>query len=953
MNTDTPLWLNLRKEYIDDNFESLLTYLKDTANRKDAFYTTTMQLLRQRVEMQVEGIASRPLTADEEPLQTARIFNVRLLGAWILSGALETDTHAAFSAMLGELRMLVPKYSEALLSLEMKVLFHESMSDCGFSWDDVINFSMEIFAYKVISNAKPLIPRMKNRWWTGYGSAFVNSDNLCLLPTGDEKTQTALSTIPASITTEFGIRVLYNGKDKLKQSQSEDVTAIDEFRKVFLEEMKRSGVTAPKVHKLPTYNNGQEVTVRVVEVRNNTLYVKTVDPNHTQLVGPLVFDRPSLVYYYPNQIARFLREGDEFIAKVRDAAAQSFSIEDTFVDYIVEDCKEDIDEDVTAILIDTNQREYVWLTDMGTPVYTPKDISYHKGDFATIRIRSLGHGRFLGKIDGVIVGETDDRFIEADVRKKCVEGFRTEPQELQPQPQEELGPSLNATCLRLLLRHLFAHQAHLMKPSEKIRLLTIARILAEMQNDTSAAQYIDFVSSYQRALVLFAKDEDLSHVKLVMPEDCESSETALLRKSVVQLLQQWGEDGDNEALTQYISWFEESKPVLARIARIIQTSNNMRALVTDASLNVLKREVIKALQLEIGDESDLEGEKGIYLGIESGSVEFKESVVFPPDNNMYPNEAVQIKNVLKGVCAFMNSQMGGTLYLGVSDQGYVKGIQNDLDYLRISSLDTYMRVHIQDPAKRLLGLDAIANMRMEPMYDNQVIAIHVEPAQNRIIRLEDKAYIRINAESREMPESMEQQMLGKKVFSNKEKAVNLSIIQQAAQEQMQVVLRNYASSNSATISDRTVEAYGYDPDANVAFCLDTNDLACKVFSLSRIGFVEITDKPWSHKHLHKQISIDAFHMSGEKRIRCCLELDMMAKNLLLEEFPKTKPDIRRNGNRNSWTLDTCVYSIPGIARFYLGLANHITILDAPELEAYVRDFVKESLGGYCDNTTKK
>lgn len=433
MNTDTPLWLNLRKEYIDDNFESLLTYLKDTANRKDAFYTTTMQLLRQRVEMQVEGIASRPLTADEEPLQTERIFNVRLLGAWLLSGALDTDTHAAFSAMLGELRMLVPKYSEALLSLEMKALFHESMGDCGFSWDDVINFSVEIFAYKVISNAKPLIPRMKNRWWTGYGSAFVNSDSLCLLPTGDEKTPTALSTIPASITTEFGIRVLYNGKDKLKQSQSEDVTAIDEFRKVFLEEMRRSGVSAPRMRKLPTYNNGEEVTVRVVEVRNNTLYVKTVDPNHTQLVGPVVFERQSLIYYYPDQITRVLREGDEFIARVKDAASQSFSIEETFIDYIVEDCKKDMDEDVSAILIDTREREYVWLTDMGTPVYTPKDMPFGKGDFATIRIRSVGQGKFWGKINGVIVGETDDRFAEMEVRKSCVESFRSEPQDLQDQ----------------------------------------------------------------------------------------------------------------------------------------------------------------------------------------------------------------------------------------------------------------------------------------------------------------------------------------------------------------------------------------------------------------------------------------------------------------------------------------------------------------------------------------
>ena len=33
----------------------------------------------------------------------------------------------------------------------------------------------------------------------------------------------------------------------------------------------------------------------------------------------------------------------------------------------------------------------------------------------------------------------------------------------------------------------------------------------------------------------------------------------------------------------------------------------------------------------------------------------------------------------------------------------------------------------------------------------------------------------------------------------------------------------------------------------------------------------------------------------------------------------------------------------GIGRFYLGLANHIKILQCPELERYVVAFVKENL----------
>ena len=49
------------------------------------------------------------------------------------------------------------------------------------------------------------------------------------------------------------------------------------------------------------------------------------------------------------------------------------------------------------------------------------------------------------------------------------------------------------------------------------------------------------------------------------------------------------------------------------------------------------------------------------------------------------------------------------------------------------------------------------------------------------------------------------------------------------------------------------------------------------------------------------------------------------------------------GDNNIWYFDTEVYQMEGIGRFYLGLANHIKILQAPELEQYVATFVKENL----------
>ena len=85
-------------------------------------------------------------------------------------------------------------------------------------------------------------------------------------------------------------------------------------------------------------------------------------------------------------------------------------------------------------------------------------------------------------------------------------------------------------------------------------------------------------------------------------------------------------------------------------------------------------------------------------------------------------------------------------------------------------------------------------------------------------------------------------------------------------------------------------------------------------------------------------------MSGDKSIKVNLQLDLMAKNQLIEEFPRTKKDIFPcKGDENMWYLSTMVYALQGIGRFYIGLANHIKIIDSPELQDYVKDFKEKYL----------
>lgn len=114
----------------------------------------------------------------------------------------------------------------------------------------------------------------------------------------------------------------------------------------------------------------------------------------------------------------------------------------------------------------------------------------------------------------------------------------------------------------------------------------------------------------------------------------------------------------------------------------ILMENNMEPQANDI-LNRIKN----SLRLN-GYESHLK----IYgNGIESQTVEFKTSIVYPPDNDSFPDMARQMKTILTVIAAFLNTD-GGTLYIGANDSGAGVGVYDDLCYAEFhGDKDKYQR----------------------------------------------------------------------------------------------------------------------------------------------------------------------------------------------------------------------------------------------------------------------
>ena len=658
-----------------------------------------------------------------------------------------------------------------------------------------------------------------------------------------------------------------------------------------------------------------------------------------------------MVYYYTDELFKYFHVGDYLTATVKNPFHGVFSIEKQLVAFFVEDTRQTMDTEgsyMLATVIDEQPKYCAWLTESGVAVRTEGSGKYHHGDFAFISIKEYGKGTFYGLMRGVVLEDlTEDlneSFDEKAARHDCIRAFAESTTIPVYQRPEEDTSELSPILLRLLLRLLFEYQKSLLKPSDRFRYLACANVMAELVGDDLAASYISFARTYLRALIQFVNGENISTIKLEPDEEYKQAKSTLIRLSIIDLLKEYGRKENSEKLAEAISSFEETLPQLSRLARLIQTANSMQGTLSGSALNVIRREIIHTLSIETENDADLEADKGIYLGVESGTLEFKTSIVFPPDNNMQPDEFAQSMNVMKGICAFLNSTTGGTLYLGVNDQGYVVGIDNDMQYLKMQTIDSYMR-YIQDIAKKYFGVDTLPYLRIEALYDNTVVGIHVEPHPYRVVELNGTAYLRVNAESRIMPEEMRQELIDRKVFTNKDRAAAVSRLQHACTQKRCVILHQYASNNGGTVSDRHVEAYDIKPEDGLVVCYDIIKKGVRIFSINRIGYVEILDnEPWRNTASHKAVKVDVFHMNGDTTTRISLQLDLMAKNLLVEEYPRAKEFITgHKGDENIWYFTTDVCRMEGIGRFYIGLAEHIRILEGDELKKYASEYANKFL----------
>lgn len=929
----TPLWLDLKIDYIDENFNKVFHYIhKNIITSKDPFYDITIDLLEKRIESLIQEFKERRLQEDDAFAQDKERmqFTARLLGLYLLAVDNSSKNYrTAFLLFAYTLALLEPRnISMAFVSRVIKFVVSTLPSKSILEWGDIETLYPEIVAHKINEKMQEKMGYVMSDCFERMGTLQLSLSKLKLAATNRLGFNQSLAS-SLSVADDI-IQIMTPKSDKLKQSKASEIVNIKEFTSQFIADQSKLRPT------LKRYIAGEMLRVRVTGKQGGHLQVVSVNREYHPIEGEVVFDK-NFLFYNEQDFLDAVKVGYEL--DVTYKGDEVFDLKDTFLEYTREYLYKN-GEELCAKAVMISPDRIGWGTQEGFGVYTPFVEGIQEGDCAEIRMRQLIVDR-TDKPTGWINGEfiqVIDEYVDYDQAKfdTISDGFA------YTDSDTEQVHILSAEFVKSLYRLLILAQQHCVSnPTDRYQILSVCKMLAALLGYEQDVAYIGFLAEYLENLVCFAKSEYDQMFVPQFPEECKT-EDMVRKDTIISILQAYGTPSNSALLDDIIALNEDE--LLVKIATLVQSCNRLENVINPSMQNVIKREIIANLSVETEGETNLEEDNGIYLGIENGRQEFKTSFFHAPQS---AKEQRQKMTIFKGVCAFLNTTDGGTLYLGVNDLGYVQGVDDDIKYLQTitygnyKGVDGYMR-YITDQAKEYFDIDVVANIKMHPMYENKVIALEIAPYEFGIVKLEDVAYLRVNSESLPVNESTSQRISARKNLSGTKKNSTVEELSKAIRSKQCVVLRNYQSSNSNNVRDRRVEVFDFTENGGSVWCYDLDNDDIRLFNIARIGYVEVTKQAWTHQNKHKPGPIDIFNMTGSTPISICLRLNLRAKNLLVEEYPRSKEFITKERD-NSWLLTTTVYNVAGVARFYMGLANSIQIVSAPELKTYVAEYCKQYL----------
>lgn len=165
----------------------------------------------------------------------------------------------------------------------------------------------------------------------------------------------------------------------------------------------------------------------------------------------------------------------------------------------------------------------------------------------------------------------------------------------------------------------------------------------------------------------------------------------------------------------------------------------------------------------------------------------------------------------------------------------------------------------------------------------------------------------------------------------------------AIMESRQVMLRDYTSANSLTVSDRLVEPMCFTENYEAISAFEVKTKQNKYFNIERIGSVEVLETTMKYEPQHEFYRPDIFGFQGKamnKEIE--IEMNLRACLVLKEEFPMSIPYVKQIPNTERYFFKAKVQSFQAPGRFVLGLPEDVKVVGSKEFTRYIDRIVKKN-----------
>jgi len=158
---------------------------------------------------------------------------------------------------------------------------------------------------------------------------------------------------------------------------------------------------------------------------------------------------------------------------------------------------------------------------------------------------------------------------------------------------------------------------------------------------------------------------------------------------------------------------------------------------------------------------------------------------------------------------------------------------------------------------------------------------------------------------------------------------------QAVDENRQVLIKNYHSTESEEIKDRLLEIIEIKPDYRSLLGYEIESGKSKTFKLERMANVIPLKNKTQNQALYQKPVVDIFGMSGTEERWVEIHLSMRAYHLLREDFP-TSIDYLHHENEHYYFYGP-IRANEGVGRFILGLPGEIKKVKDEKLLNYIKE----------------